>query len=84
MSQEELKAAATVGHWREDRHNLEAARAFGSAVEGREGFPSAFKRYQRPRSLIQTVRKAFSVGEHHTSATAVDAKNIVGLRPNID
>jgi hypothetical protein len=83
LSEEELKALAKVGQWREDRHNLEAARAFG--FEGRpDGFPSAFKRYQRPRSLIQSVRKAFSVGEHHTSTSAVDAKNIVSLRPNID
>ena len=93
LSEAELKAAATLGEWREDRHNLEAARSLGQAIElGTEAFPSAFKRYQRPGkkvieakgSLIQSMRKAFSIGEHHTRTSAVDTKDVVRLRPNIN
>ena len=95
LSEAELKIAATLGEWREDRHNLEAARSLGQAIDLRvdEPFPSAFKRYQRigkkavqdKSSLIQSVRRIFgSVGEHHTRAPAVDTKDVVRLRPNIN
>ena len=89
LSEAELKAAATLGEWREDRHNLEAARSLGELRT--EAFPSAFKRYQRPKkvddtkgSLINALRKAFSIGEHHARAPAVDAKDVISLRPNIN
>ena len=115
MTDEELKAANTLGEWRNDRHDLAAARIFGGPRVD-DNFPQAFQRYREaPRTpmnlfnrratpftppieergtLLQTVRNIFvpasakakssSVAEHHTGTPAVDAKNVVSLRPNIN
>ena len=95
LSDAELKAIASLGEWREDRHNLETARSLGEAIEVKpeDAFPSAFKRYQRPGkkleiegkgSLINALRKTFSIGKHHSRAPAVDAKDVISFRPNIN
>jgi hypothetical protein len=110
MTDDELKAANTLGEWRNDRHDLAAARIFGGPRVD-DNFPQAFQRYREaPRTLIsafskrttpfsqapseergtllKTVRNIFiktpSVSEHHTSASTIDAKNVVSLRPNIN
>jgi hypothetical protein len=84
LDEDELKNVAAVGEWRQDRHNLEAARVFGGGADTTR-FPTAFQR--REKSLIGRIKTAFrgpSVGEHHTSAPAIYTKNIVGLRPDVD
>jgi hypothetical protein len=84
LDEDELKSVAAVGEWRQDRHNLEAARIFGGAPDTAR-FPTAFQR--REKNLISRIKTAFrgpSVGEHHASAPAIDPKNIVSLRPNIN
>jgi hypothetical protein len=65
LDEDELKSAAAVGEWRQDRHNLEAARIFGGAAEA---FPSAFHRTRKPpridtkqKSLVDRVRMAFRI-----------------------
>ena len=110
MTEEELKAANTLGEWRNDRHDLAAARIFGGPRVD-DNFPQAFQGYGvAPRTpmnlfnrratpftqpgeergtLLKTVRNVFvkqnpSVAEHHTGTSAVDAKNVVGFRPNIN
>jgi len=89
LDEDELKHAATVGEWRQDRHNLEAARIFGGTTDTK--FPNAFQRPRRleakPQSLMNRIKTTFripSVSEHQASPASVDAKNIVGLRPDVN
>jgi hypothetical protein len=61
---DEDELAKGLGEWRQDRHNLEAARIFGGPAEA---FPSAFHRTRKaPRidtkkSLVDRVRLAFRI-----------------------
>ena len=99
LDEDELSKKAAVGEWRQDRHNLEAARIFGGAHIDLEKFPNAFQRVRaaprrvadpRPSSLLGRIRSSFripataSVPEHKTSAAAVDTKDVVGLCPNMN
>lgn len=99
LDDHELKEAATLGEWRQDRYNLEAARIFGGATLEPSKRPSAFQRVRtpnrkpsltQPNSLVSRIRtsilripEAASIAEHETRPTSVDAKNIIGLRPDI-
>ena len=97
LDEEELKQKAVVGEWRQDRHNLEAARIFGGAHIDSEKFPNAFQRARpkrgadpRPKSLLGRIKTTFRiptetlVPEHKTSATTIDTKDVVGLCPNMN
>ena len=57
MTEDELKANSKLGEWREDRHNLEAARIFGGARTD-ETFPTAFQRYHKPEVMNPFKKRA--------------------------
>jgi hypothetical protein len=64
LDEDELAKRVVVGEWRQDRHNLEAARIFGGATDTR--FPTAFQRVRKPldvkqKSLVDRVRLAFRI-----------------------
>ena len=64
LDEEELAKKAVVGEWRQDRHNLEAARIFGGVTD--TAFPAAFQRVRKPldvkqKSLLERVRTAFRI-----------------------
>ena len=88
LDEEELKQKAVVGEWRQDRHNLEAARIFGGVIDSK--FPNAFQRARpRPVSLLNRIKTNIlripgSVSEHKTSPAPVDAKDVISLRPSIN
>jgi hypothetical protein len=55
LDDDELKSRAVVGEWREDRHNLEAARIFGSSGPNQGTFPTAFQSYRPERKVSKHV-----------------------------
>ena len=64
LDEEELSKKAIVGEWRQDRHNLEAARIFGGVHTDSDKFPNAFQRARKPstdmkKSLVERIRTSF-------------------------
>jgi len=97
LDEEELSKKAAVGEWRQDRHNLEAARIFGGAHIDSDKFPNAFQRARptrgpdvRPKSLLGRIKTTFRiqaeplVSEHQARPATVDTKDVIGLRPNVN
>jgi hypothetical protein len=71
LDDDELKSRAVVGEWREDRHNLEAARIFGSSGPNQGTFPTAFQSYRPERKVSKHVfRSSKSVNGVSGSAAA--------------
>lgn len=76
LDDDELKSRAVVGEWREDRHNLEAARIFGSSGPNQGTFPTAFQSYRPERKVSKHVfRSSKSVNGISGSGSGVSGSS---------
>jgi len=61
LDDDELQKKAAIGEWREDKHNLEAARIFGSSGPNQGTFPTAFQSYRPDRKATKNIFRSSKV-----------------------